>query len=85
MERLSIDATGTFLNTLSNQHVLYLNPLGNKSYAITAGFDEAYHKKFYHIRDMLLKVYSFNKKHGFKKVASSAPPDHIYQELALNN
>ena len=68
LENTSTDATHEVLKAMSNQNVLFLNPLGSKTYAVTAGFNEKVHKKFYHIRDMLLKVSDFNRKHDYKRV-----------------
>ena len=39
MEKASVDATHEVLRAMSNQNVLYLNPLGSKTYGVTAGFN----------------------------------------------
>ena len=77
--------TDQFLKSLSNQNILFLNPLGTRSYTVAAGFDEQLHKKFYHMRQLLLKVCQFNKKHHYKPVDLGTSPEHIYKELILNN
>jgi hypothetical protein len=49
------------LNALSKQNVLVLNPLGRQTYGLISGFNEPVHHKFYHIRDLLIKMCNYNK------------------------
>lgn len=54
-------------------------------YSIRAGFNETFHKKFYHIRDMFKKVTAYNESMNYKPNTDRQPPFHIYQELSLSN
>ena len=49
------------LGALSKQNILVLNPLGRQTYSLISGFDEPVHHKFYHIRDLLIKMCNHNK------------------------
>lgn len=60
------------LESMSRQNILNLNPLRKSVYMLSAGFDELKHKKFYHIRDFLIKICRFNQlyKNGVKFIDS---------------
>lgn len=67
------------MNKLSYQRILYLNPLGRNTYNISAGFKEEIHKKYYHIREFLIKMCEAYKGENHHETMS------IYRELRLNS
>jgi hypothetical protein len=47
------------MRLLSRQNILHLNPLRN-IYHMESSFNEAQHRRFYHIREFLVKICNYN-------------------------
>ena len=47
---------------LSRQNILNLTPLGRSAYGVRSGFNEGKHRKFYHMREFLLKLCHYNHR-----------------------
>lgn len=70
---------------LSRQAIISLNPLGKGIYQVGAGFDEFKHRRFYHIRDLLLKMCKYNSENNYTaRPLHVEGPHNIYHELSLN-
>ena len=67
------------LNTLSHQRILHLNPLGRGVYMLSAGFNEVSYKKYYHIREFLIKMCEAYQGENHHETMS------IYRELRMNS
>lgn len=77
-----------FLNSLymlSKQNILFLNTLGRNTYCLRSGINEHVHKKFYHIRDLLLKLCETNLLAPNRNMYNIEPPINIYREMSMNN
>lgn len=73
------------LEMLSKQTIISLNPLGKNLYQLHAGFNEVEHRKFYHIRELLLKMCKYNSDNNYtQKPLRVEGPHNIYHELSLN-
>jgi hypothetical protein len=75
------------LQLLSKQNIVNLNPLGRGVYMLSAGFKEEAYRKFYHIREFLLRMCSYNHNNNYtaRPNVSQDGPLNIYHELSLNN
>lgn len=70
---------------LSRQAIISLNPLGKGIYQVGAGFNEFKHRRFYHIRELLLKMCKYNSENNYTARPLDAEGQHnIYHELSLN-
>lgn len=67
------------LKTLSRQRILHLNPLGRGIYMLSAGFKEEAYKKYYHIREFLIKMCEAYQGENSNQVLS------IYREMRMNS
>ena len=73
------------MEILSRQAIISLNPLGKNIYQLAAGFDESKHRRFYHIRELLLKMCKYNSDNNYtQKPLRVDGPHSIYHELSLN-
>lgn len=68
------------LQLMSKQNIINLNPLGRGVYQMGAGFKEESYRKFYHIRDFLIKMCNYNELNNYqpRPIGRQEGPLNIY-------
>lgn len=63
--------------------MVLLNDLGRRIYALNSCFDEERHKKFYQMREYLIRQCEFNENFKRKNILLPEQPKNIYHQYSM--